>query len=144
VNARPGRVHPTHTLLMRGFNGEERQERKEVRLGSEGGTQVDRESRADSPCLLRVEGWLVLSSGPAATSSSAHTSYWARVCHCCVTSGQPLTLSGHPSTFHPPSQRWRPEERDVSLESQPLGSGTQPPGAPLASQFPVGPAQETI
>lgn len=35
---------------MRGFNGEERQERKEVRLGSEGGTQVGRESRADGPC----------------------------------------------------------------------------------------------
>lgn len=33
----------------RGFNGEERQERKEVRLGSEGGTRVDREGRADGP-----------------------------------------------------------------------------------------------
>lgn len=59
---------------MRGFNGEERQERKEVRLGSEGGTGVDREGRADGPCLPRVKSWLALCPGPAATSSSAHTS----------------------------------------------------------------------
>lgn len=44
---------------MRGFSGEDRQERKEVRLGSEGGTRVDREGRADGPCLPRVKSWLV-------------------------------------------------------------------------------------
>lgn len=65
MNARPGWAHPTHTLLsqarrkgkMRGFNGEERQERKEVRLGSEGGTQVDRESRAEGRGLAHPLLW---------------------------------------------------------------------------------------
>lgn len=105
----PGRAGLTpHTLWlsqargkrkMRGFNGEERQERKEVRLGSEGKTQVGRESRADGPCCRGSRAGSVLCSGPAATSSSAHTSYWARLSHCCATSGQPLTLSGHSSTL---------------------------------------------
>ena len=118
-----GRAQPTHTLAepapqdrkdegiqWRGEPGKEG--------GENGGARVEHgqtEGRAGLmvPACRGSEGWLVLCSGPTATSSSANTSYRAHLSHCCVTSGQPpeplwpSLYPGRPITLplptHPPS-----------------------------------------
>lgn len=85
-----------------------------------------RAGRTHGPCLPRTHGHFTF----------CPTSTLGLLC-CCVTSAQPLNLSGHlPLSGRPRTLPLSPilpvfggliEKEEESLESQPRASGTQPP-----------------
>lgn len=102
AQATPTKAEPASQERERGIpQGREKQERKEVRMGSECGTQMDNRDSREDPLSLPVcqgaESWFALCSAPTVISSTDPTCYCAHLLCCCVTLGWPLNLSGHPS-----------------------------------------------